>query len=178
MLCRHRTARRRKHGPPRADTRRANRIGRQTMRAVSGFQDSACSRLAFGGAGLERIDIVLTAHGLDPYPQEYERTIVREVEATILHVLPLERIIATKRATSRRKLWHSCLSWKQRYSRRHARTTTERRTFDLRRRCSTAMPVPLRGVLRRTTRTAPPLPARRSHTSSPRRSAPCVRASR
>jgi hypothetical protein len=58
---------------------------------------------AFGGAGLERIDIVLTAHGLDPFPVEYQRTIVHQIEGTTLHILPLERIIATKRATGRPK---------------------------------------------------------------------------
>jgi hypothetical protein len=58
---------------------------------------------AFGGKGLDRIDIVLTAHGLDPFPVEYERAVVRTVEGATLHVLPLERIIATKRATKRPK---------------------------------------------------------------------------
>jgi hypothetical protein len=58
---------------------------------------------AFGGAGLERIDVVLTAHGLDDFDTEYRRSVVREVDGIALHVLPLERIIASKRATKRPK---------------------------------------------------------------------------
>lgn len=58
---------------------------------------------AFGGPGLDRIDVVLTAHGLDSFPVEYARTTAREVEGTTLHVLPLDRILVTKRATNRPK---------------------------------------------------------------------------
>jgi hypothetical protein len=58
---------------------------------------------AFGGPGLERVDVVLTAHGLDPFAVEYERAGVREVEGVAFRVLPLERIIASKRATNRAK---------------------------------------------------------------------------
>lgn len=67
---------------------------------ISGFGMQPPS---FGGAGLERIDVVLTAHGLDPFAIEYERTIARQVEGVTLHALPVERIIATKRATNRPK---------------------------------------------------------------------------
>lgn len=35
---------------------------------ISGF---GAQPPAFGGTGLERIDIVLTAHGLEPFPVEY-----------------------------------------------------------------------------------------------------------
>jgi len=58
---------------------------------------------AFGGDGLERIDVVLTAHGLDAFAVEYERTITHIVDGVTLQILPLERIIATKRATGRAK---------------------------------------------------------------------------
>ena len=58
---------------------------------------------AFGGADLDRIDIVLTAHGLDAFSVEYARAEVHEVEGVTLHVLPLDRIIVTKRATNRPK---------------------------------------------------------------------------
>jgi hypothetical protein len=58
---------------------------------------------AFGGAGLDRIDVVLTAHGLDPFAVEYERSLIREVDGVTLRSLPLERIIASKRATNRPK---------------------------------------------------------------------------
>jgi hypothetical protein len=58
---------------------------------------------AFGGAGLDRIDVVLTAHGLDAFSVEYARTLTREIEGVTLRVLPLERILVTKRATGRAK---------------------------------------------------------------------------
>jgi hypothetical protein len=58
---------------------------------------------AFGGHGLERLDVVLTAHGLADFDSEYARAPVREIEGVSLHVLPLERVIASKRATNRPK---------------------------------------------------------------------------
>jgi hypothetical protein len=58
---------------------------------------------AFGGAGLERVDVVLTMHGLDAFADEYERAVLRTIEGVTLRALSLERIIATKRATRRVK---------------------------------------------------------------------------
>jgi predicted nucleotidyltransferase len=58
---------------------------------------------AFGGDGLARIDVVLTAHGLDTFAAEYVRAITRDIEGVTLRVLPLERVIASKRATGRTK---------------------------------------------------------------------------
>ena len=58
---------------------------------------------AFGGADLDRIDVVLTAHGLNDFATEYEGSVVREVDGIPLHVLPLKRVIASKRATRRPK---------------------------------------------------------------------------
>jgi hypothetical protein len=58
---------------------------------------------AFGGKGLERIDVVLTAHGLDAFTIEYARARELEVDGIKLRVLPLERVIASKRATKRPK---------------------------------------------------------------------------
>lgn len=57
----------------------------------------------FGGAGLERIDVVLTAHGLEPFEVEYDRAVGRVVDGVSVRVLPLERIIASKRASNRPK---------------------------------------------------------------------------
>ncbi|MGH9201644.1 MAG: hypothetical protein ACRD2A_10465 [Vicinamibacterales bacterium] len=57
----------------------------------------------FGGQGLERLDIVLTAHGLDRFDREYASAIVREIEGVPLRILPLERIILSKRAANRPK---------------------------------------------------------------------------
>jgi hypothetical protein len=58
---------------------------------------------AFGGDDFTRIDVVLTAHGLDAFPVEYAKAIEREVEGVTLRVLPLERVIVSKRATRRAK---------------------------------------------------------------------------
>ena len=58
---------------------------------------------AFGGDGLSRIDVVLTAHGLRAFADEYAGSIEREVEGVLVRVLPLERVIASKRATARPK---------------------------------------------------------------------------
>jgi hypothetical protein len=67
---------------------------------ISGF---ALQPPAFGGRGLERIYVVLTAHGLDAFAVEYGRCVEREVEGLLLRVLPLERVIASKRALGRAK---------------------------------------------------------------------------
>jgi hypothetical protein len=53
-----------------------------------------------GGAGLERIDTVLTAHGLDPFPVEYARAIEVVVDGVPVRVLPLGRVVASN-ATNR-----------------------------------------------------------------------------
>jgi hypothetical protein len=58
---------------------------------------------AFGGEGLQRVDVVLTAHGLDSFTAEYARALQREVDGVVLRVLPLDRVIASKRATNRVK---------------------------------------------------------------------------
>lgn len=58
---------------------------------------------AFGGPGLERIDLVLTAHGLDAFDVEYANGVEREVDGVQLRVLPLRRVLASKLATNRPK---------------------------------------------------------------------------
>jgi hypothetical protein len=58
---------------------------------------------AFGGAGLDRLDVVLTAHGLDAFADEYDGAHELQFEGVTLRVLPLERVIASKRATNRPK---------------------------------------------------------------------------
>lgn len=58
---------------------------------------------AFGGDGLSRIDVVLTAHGLRRFLDEYDASNDREIEGVTVRVLPLERVIASKRATGRPK---------------------------------------------------------------------------
>lgn len=58
---------------------------------------------AIGGDGLERIDVVLTAHGLDDFDSEYGRAATRQIDDLAIKVLPLERIIASKRSANRPK---------------------------------------------------------------------------
>jgi hypothetical protein len=53
--------------------------------------------------GLDRVDVVLTAHGLDAFDLEYSRTAEFEVDGVKLRTLTLERILASKRATKRPK---------------------------------------------------------------------------
>ena len=57
----------------------------------------------FGGQGLERIDVVLTADGLEAFDVEYARALDRTIDGVAVRVLPLERVIASKRATNRPK---------------------------------------------------------------------------
>lgn len=58
---------------------------------------------AFGGEGLERIDVVLTAHGLEDFATEYELALVAEIDSIPLKVLSLDRVIASKTSTKRPK---------------------------------------------------------------------------
>ena len=58
---------------------------------------------AFGGEGLSRIDVVLTAQGLEKFDAEYGGAIARDVEGVSLRILPLDRVIVSKRAANRPK---------------------------------------------------------------------------
>src|SRR4051812_46963397 len=58
---------------------------------------------AFGGDGLSRVDVVLTAHGLDAFDVEYERALARTADGAPLRGLPLARVIASRRSTGRVK---------------------------------------------------------------------------
>jgi hypothetical protein len=58
---------------------------------------------AFGGPGLDRLDIVLTVHGLGDFGAEYARANEHEIEGVRLRVLPLERVITSKQTTRRDK---------------------------------------------------------------------------
>ena len=59
---------------------------------------------ALGGEGLEdRFDVVLHPDGLNAFDAEYARARTEVVEGITLRVLPLDRIIASKRAAKRPK---------------------------------------------------------------------------
>ena len=55
------------------------------------------------GAGTDLFDIVVHMHGLESFEQEVRRATLVQVGGVNLPVLPLERIIASKRATGRPK---------------------------------------------------------------------------
>jgi hypothetical protein len=56
-----------------------------------------------GGELGDRLDVVTTPQGLDTFAVEYERALVLELDGRQVHVLPLERVIASKRAAGRPK---------------------------------------------------------------------------
>jgi hypothetical protein len=58
---------------------------------------------SFGGEGLDRLDVVLTLHGLGTFDDEYAQSLDRVIDGLPLRVLPLERVVASKRATNRLK---------------------------------------------------------------------------
>lgn len=58
---------------------------------------------AIGGEGLDRIDVVLTASGLDSFEQELRGAHEYELDGVRVQVLPLERVIISKRAAKRAK---------------------------------------------------------------------------
>jgi predicted nucleotidyltransferase len=51
----------------------------------------------------DRVDVVTHLHGLRSFADEYANAIEMDVDGLRLHVLPIERIIASKRAAARTK---------------------------------------------------------------------------
>jgi hypothetical protein len=58
---------------------------------------------ALGGEGLDRVDLVLMASGLGAFDDEYSAARTYDLDGVPVKVLPLERVIASKRAASRPK---------------------------------------------------------------------------
>ena len=58
---------------------------------------------AIGGEGLDRVDLVLTASGLGSFEEEFAQAREYDVEGVRIRALPLERVIASKRASGRPK---------------------------------------------------------------------------
>lgn len=77
-------------------------VRRAALRA-GGFYAERTQPPMVGGPGLERIDLVTHCHGLRGFEHEYKKAVVVELGDIELHVLPLERIIASKRAAGRPK---------------------------------------------------------------------------
>jgi hypothetical protein len=78
-------------------------VTQHSVLAVSTSLALACSLRRFGGEGLDRVDLVLTASGLDAFDQEYQRSREYELDGVRVRVLPLERVIVSKRAAKRAK---------------------------------------------------------------------------
>ena len=57
----------------------------------------------FAGDGIELFDIVIHMHGLGEFDVERKNTVKIPLGRTKVHVLKLERIIASKKATGRKK---------------------------------------------------------------------------
>lgn len=57
----------------------------------------------FAGGGLELFDIALTMHGLGTFAEETRRCVEVSLGRQTLKVLPLDRILASKRAANRAK---------------------------------------------------------------------------
>lgn len=58
---------------------------------------------AIGGEGLDRVDLVLIADGLESFEREYAGAREYELDGVRVKVLPLERVIVSKRAAQRPK---------------------------------------------------------------------------
>ncbi len=58
---------------------------------------------ALGGEGLDRVDLVPTASGLDSFDREYAGACEYELDGVRVKVLPLERVIVSKLAAKRPK---------------------------------------------------------------------------
>lgn len=58
---------------------------------------------ALGGNDLDRVDLVFVPSGLDGFEQEYARARDYDLDGVRVKVLPLDRVIASKRAANRPK---------------------------------------------------------------------------
>ncbi len=58
---------------------------------------------AVGGEGLDRVDVVLTASGLESFEKEFAGAHDYDLDGVRVKVLPLERVIVSKRAARRAK---------------------------------------------------------------------------
>jgi predicted nucleotidyltransferase len=58
---------------------------------------------AVGGDGLDRVDLVVTASGLEPFEEEFRNAREYDVDGVRVRVLPLDRVIVSKRAAKRTK---------------------------------------------------------------------------
>lgn len=81
------------------------RIG-DAVRAAGGIYLSGSFGMqppTIGGGLGDRFDVVTHAHGLGPFAEEWPGTRIEQIQGVPVHVLPLERVLASKRAAGRSK---------------------------------------------------------------------------
>lgn len=78
---------------------------RKVLRKVGGtyIPSTGDQPPVLAGRGVELFDLVLTMHGLRSFEEEYRNAIKISLGTFKVHVLPLERIIASKRSLNRPK---------------------------------------------------------------------------
>lgn len=78
---------------------------REAARRAGGFYTAGFGLHppALEGEGLDRVDLVLVASGLDSFDQEYAAARSYDLDGLQVRVLPLDRVIASKRAANRPK---------------------------------------------------------------------------
>ncbi len=78
---------------------------REAARRAGGFYTAGFGLQppALGGEGLDRVDVELTASGLESFEREFQGAREYVLDGVRVTVLPLERVIASKRAAKRPK---------------------------------------------------------------------------
>ena len=78
---------------------------RQAARMAGGFYTSGLglNPPALGGEGLDRVDLVLGASGIESFDTEFKGARDYDLDGVRVKVLPLERVIVSKRAAKRPK---------------------------------------------------------------------------
>jgi hypothetical protein len=77
----------------------------EAARKAGGFYTSGFGMQppAIGGEGLDRVDVVLSASGLGSFDDEYAGAREYDLDGLCVRVLPLARVIVSKRAANRPK---------------------------------------------------------------------------
>lgn len=78
---------------------------RSALKEIGGFfvPPFGANPPQIGGEGLDLFDVVVHLHGLESFRKEYRRSKKVRVGNVTLHVLPLDRIVKSKRALGRKK---------------------------------------------------------------------------
>jgi hypothetical protein len=78
---------------------------REAARRAGGFYTPGFGMQppALGGEGLDRVDVVLTAQGLDSFEREFASAHEYDLDGITVRVMPLARVIVSKRAAGRAK---------------------------------------------------------------------------